>query len=386
MGKPFENELGQIERILKWAFTIELPIKDDELAPLFRSQALFVGSGGSLSACHLGAMLHQRYGFAGKAMTPLELIHSKDIISNSNIFLLSANGRNVDIIKACEIAKIYGAQNLVSIVMSKNSPLAKKVSEYEYSNVLEFQIPTGKDGFLATNSLIAYFIFLLRLYKEKAEQKIFSEDTLQIETFVQKLPIDFTLVVLYSGWGAPIAYDIESKFAEAGLGNILLTDYRNFAHGRHNWFDKKRTQSAIVELVTPTVAQLSDKTINLLPMSIPRLKLETATDDPIGAVELLMKSFQLVLQVGKKVGIDPGRPTVPDYGSKIYRLTYPKGLIPNKKDVMEELWLRHKTGIADLSMFNDSERKIVRDYLAIFRNKIISQKFGGIIFDYDGTL
>lgn len=121
MGKPFEGELEQSESIYNWAATAEFSIKEDDIIPIFHNQTLFVGSGGSLSACHLGAMLHQRFGYIAKAITPLELIQSKDIIANSNIVLLSASGRNSDILKACEVAKTYGAKNLLAIIMTRNS-------------------------------------------------------------------------------------------------------------------------------------------------------------------------------------------------------------------------------------------------------------------------
>lgn len=137
--------------------------------------------------------------------------------------------------------------------------------------------------------------------------------------------------MLYSGWSVPIAYDIESKFSEAGLGNVLLTDYRNFGHGRHNWFDKKSKTSAIIGLITPEIKSLAEKTFSLLPKEIPILKIETKNNQASSSVELLLQSFLLVNKVGEKMGIDPGRPGVPGYGSKLYHLTYPKDLLQKIK-------------------------------------------------------
>lgn len=386
MGKPFEKELAESGKIYEWAATAEFSIKEEDIVPIFHNQTLFVGSGGSLSACHLGAMLHQRFGHIAKAITPLELIQSKEIICNSNIVLLSASGRNSDILKACEIAKTYGAKNLLAIIMSTNSALAKKVEEYEYSNVLELNIPSGKDGFLATNSLIAFFTLLLRLYKVKILPTASYHKINNLDSFLAKLPMDFTLTVLYSGWATSIAYDIESKFSEAGLGNVLITDYRNFGHGRHNWFDKKSETSAVIQLITPEIKSLAEKTVALLPKQVPILKLETENAQPSACIDLLMQSFSLVNAVGKKVGIDPGRPGVPDYGSKLYHLSYPKGLLPQKEAIKELLWLKDKTGVTDITLLSDREKENLLKALTVFRKRLSSEKFGGLVFDYDGTL
>ena len=44
------------------------------------------------------------------------------------------------------------------------------------------------------------------------------------------------------------AVDLESKFTEAALGHLQLADYRNFAHGRHNWLAKRGETSSVLFL------------------------------------------------------------------------------------------------------------------------------------------
>ena len=60
-----------------------------------------------------------------------------------------------------------------------------------------------------------------------------------------------TLVVLHDDWGKAAAVDAESKMHEAGLANVQLSDYRNFAHGRHNWLDKAPAETCVVAMITP---------------------------------------------------------------------------------------------------------------------------------------
>src|SRR5207249_1115932 len=55
-----------------------------------------------------------------------------------------------------------------------------------------------------------------------------------------------TLVILFSPAIQAAALDIESKFSEAALGTTQLADFRNFAHGRHNWLAKRGDSTAVL--------------------------------------------------------------------------------------------------------------------------------------------
>lgn len=104
MGKPFNRELAQIQSTLDWA--LKLPIED--LKNSFEStldRPLFiVGSGGSLSACHFAAMLHQLNGAMAKAITPLDIHYSRYSLRNAAILFISSSGRNTDILFAVKAA------------------------------------------------------------------------------------------------------------------------------------------------------------------------------------------------------------------------------------------------------------------------------------------
>ena len=287
-----------------------------------------VGSGGSSSACSLLSILHQKRGQIASAITPLELQHSKNAINkNVNIAFISASGKNSDILFAFDTAIKKEPANVINFCLKKNSPLSNKSSKFSISTTVDFENPAGKDGFLATNSLVAYFTILSRIYENTTQIKEIqpSEEYLSnISNFSKLLHEDFTITVLYAGWGKPVALDIESKFSEAGLGNILLSDYRNFGHGRHNWFDKKKKQSAIIALITNEDEELANKTLELLPKEIPVLKIKSAYKSSNASIDLLVKSFYFVEEIGKLKNIDPGKPGVPDYGSKLYHLKYSK--------------------------------------------------------------
>ena len=104
----------------------------------------------------------------------------------------------------------------------------------------------------------------------------------------------FTILVLYDNIGKTAAIDLESKLIEAGLNNVQLADYRNFAHGRHNWIDKNPKQIGIISLINPECITLAEKTLNLIPKNIPIAKIDTEYSGPLGALSLLIQVMYTV--------------------------------------------------------------------------------------------
>lgn len=390
MGKPFGEEIKKIQETYDWALNV--PIENLEYVQdfLLKKSLFVVGSGGSTCSCCLFSMLHQEEGFMASSITPLELQYvQKAINKDTNVVFISAGGRNSDILFAFDTAINQEPSNILSICFNENSPLAKKSSKYSISKMISLENPAGKDGFLATNSTIAYFTIISRLYNTvipleslTPSNKFLSE----ISNFSNSLDDDFTIIVLYSGWSKPVALDIESKFSEAGLGNILLTDYRNFGHGRHNWFDKKQRQSAIVALINNDDEELANKTLDLLPKDIPVLRIVSKSILSNASIDLLVKSFYLVEEIGKLKGIDPGRPGVPSYGSQLYHLKYSKFF--TKKNILShniKNAIRRKFGDTD----QHSNESFLPDWLESYKkfvSNIRKTKFKGIMLDYDGTI
>lgn len=387
MGKPFEKELDRLNDTYRWSINqsteeISTCILSKKDKPLF-----IVGSGGSLSACHYMATLYQKLGMMAKAITPLDMYYSKEALRGANVLFISASGRNTDILFAFKTAINQDPANVFCLCMKKDSPLAKLSNKYSISRTFEFNAPGGKDGFLATNSLIGFFGILNKMYggKSKVDQLSMKQDfTIHLESFIKKISPDYTFIVLHGGWGQPVAIDLESKFSEAALADIFITDYRNFGHGRHHWFAKRFKTSAIVALVTPNEVQIAQKTLALLPTDIPRLIIESTSDDAFSSVELLVKSFYFVNAIGIVQGIDPGRPGVPEYGSKLYHLKY-ASFYPIKSDSKVSAIIK-KANVQTLQELSENDLKYWSNAYKSFNRKLHKAKFGSVVFDYDGTL
>lgn len=388
MGKPFKNELRMLKSTIEWAEgqdvtrLTEFLFRQDAQCPL-----VCVGSGGSFSACHYAAQLSKlRNGVLSTAMTPLELMYSgRDIISGSKLLYLSASGQNKDIQIAIKYGVKYNETGMMSVTLRKDNPTEQLLENY--SKVWRWceEIPSGKDGFLATNSLVATFALLCKAYDahtDLANVFSFGHELQQID---HELSLIDTFLVLYGAAGESVAYDIESKLTEAALGATLLSDYRNFGHGRHHWFAKRKENSCIIALVTPVERELAYKTIESLPKEVPVIYIETELDFPQASIDLLIKAFQFVQALGEERGIDPGRPGVPSYGRTLYNLSYFKltnCILPTEPTL--DVAVKRKLGISGRdnaglwTYYSETCKKFVQ--------QLNKGKFTTVAFDYDGTL
>lgn len=388
MGKPFDNELMMLKSTVEWADMQDVSLLADFLFQQNVQKPLVcIGSGGSLSACHYAALLSKlRNGVLSSAMTPLELMYSgSEVIRSSKLLYLSASGRNKDIQNAIKYGVKYNETAMMSLSLRKNNPTEQLL--YGYPKVMRWceEISTGKDGFLATNSLLATFALLSRSYDGKSVAEGLSFDESYMVNRNTNLTDIQNFIVLYSAAGESVAKDIESKLTEAALGAALLSDYRNFGHGRHHWFAKQKEDSCIIALVTPVEKELALKTIRSLPSDIPVIYIATELSFPKSSVDLLIKAFRFVRDLGKARDIDPGRPGVPPYGRKLYNLNYFKltnGILPTETTL--DTAVKRKLGIArnDNNKLWDCYRKACKTFV----QRLNTTHFTTIAFDYDGTL
>lgn len=404
MGKPFKEELEKLSSTIQWAEQQDVTrlasflFKENRETPL-----VCIGSGGSLSACHYATMLYkQRNGVLAQAMTPLQLMYSgREIIRRSKLLFLSASGKNKDILNAIKYGIKYNETGMMSLTLRKNNPTEELLQQYP--KVLRWceDIPTEKDGFLATNSLAATFTLLYKSFMfhipnskdTKNEEKEFSnslildklENNLKPKTWNFELSSFQNFLVLYGAAGEPVAWDIESKLTEAALGSALLSDYRNFGHGRHHWFAKRKENSAIIALISPVEKELASKTLKSLPADVPIIYMETELDTSEGTIDMLLQAFHFVSALGEARDIDPGRPGVPGYGRVLYNLDYYKlssRILPNEKTL--EVAVRRKLGVTaeENTPLWEHYSKACKSFV----QRLNRGKFTTIAFDYDGTL
>ena len=389
MGKPFKGELKKLSETIRWAEQQDVThlarflFAENKQIPL-----VCIGSGGSLSACHYAVLLYQQCnGVLAQAMTPLQLMYAgHNIIRGSKLLFLSASGKNKDILNAIKYGVKFNETGMMSLTLRKNNPTEELLEQYPKVQRWCEDVPSEKDGFLATNSLLATFTLLCKAAcASKFKDSIFKLSDLQPKTFNLNLSVIQNFIVMYGATGEPVAWDIESKLTEAALGSALLSDYRNFGHGRHHWFDKRGDNSCIIALVTPVERELAYKTIGCLPKSVPVIYIETELEGPLASIDMLLKAFRFVNDLGEARGIDPGKPGVPGYGRLLYNLDYFKltnRILPVEKTL--EVAVLRKLGVAGRENaplwvhYSEACQRFVR--------QLNRGKFTTVAFDYDGTL
>lgn len=328
MGKPYQKELEQLPDTHAWAmkqkpYGLARFIDAAKFMPMYA-----VGSGGSLTAAAFAAMLHRWTAHPARYLTPQVLVWEPSRWKCATL-LVSAGGRNTEILDAMKASKgVVGA-----VCATTDSPLERMAGPN--THVYAARPPSGRDGFLATNTLLATCVWLAATYgRHVTALKPYesSWDELVGHPFGAGLDVAGTvlsdkkhLLVLADTWGWPAAVDMESKCHESGLMTVQITDWRNFAHGRHHWLATHGDDTAVIALVTEQSNELAERTLSLIPENIPIIALGTRHHQAAASLNLLVKVMHLVGEIGRAKGVDPGRPKVSDFGKKVHHMNDQRG-------------------------------------------------------------
>jgi hypothetical protein len=272
--------------------------------------------------------------------------------------------------------------------------LSVKAKKFEGSNVLDFDLASGKDGFLATNSLLATAVLVIRASCEHHGNwtlpATFEELVPRAVRNTLERSGDFfgreTVLVLHGNETRAAALDVESKMTEAALGRVLVSDIRNFGHGRHHWLAKRGHESAVLAFDTVSDRLLMDRTLTLLPTDVPVMRIPVPGRGPVAALSGIASVFYIVDRYGRVRGIDPGRPGVPNFGRKLYNLNAFERRRAVSDDSRKAISVRRKLDAFDSRCVDQSIRdQFERGYDNHLKalSKVI---FRSLILDYDGTI
>lgn len=338
----FERKIKEFPTIIKW-------VEDTDVSALRRfildnslPNRFFLGSGGSYSAAAFAESLSIQKGFMSRAITPFMFDGGHYNKIPASTLLISASGSNNDILRSFREANNGQVQRVGALTLSPKGWLHDEMEKDKSETLFEFPIPTGRDGFLSTNTVLAFYLFLYKVFgyddidlldptispdedKEISDfvnslKQIPSDGMTSQEAFLHKLEGVDSFFVLYTANSYPAAFDIESKFSEGAMGNTQLADYRNFAHGRFNWFTQRPGQTGLICLQTPEDVQMSEEILSHLPVYVPILRIKTKHRSPLGCIDLLIKEHYLCKAMAERWGLDISRPKVPDYGRYLHNL------------------------------------------------------------------
>jgi HAD superfamily hydrolase (TIGR01484 family) len=397
MGRNYLLELNALQETYEWALNVSIDEIYSFVETSINMPLITVGSGGSLTASELACLLHEQHGSMSRSCTPYELITMCKAFNDKSALLLSASGRNVDILAAFKFLALREPRNLMAISMSRGTPLSLLSSKFDYTNFVEYATPMGKDGFLATNSLLAFCTILLRSYGLLTPKKDLLPQSIPAASFlrdklsdsISEISSKETWSVLYGTWGLPAAIDLESKCTEAALMNVHLADYRNFAHGRHHWLAKNGKKTGVLAIVTPDQKSIADRILSQIPKEVCCARIETDIEGAAGVIGLLLDVFHVINLIGERRGINPGNPRVPPFGRRIYHMNPKLDLKLAGSSILterESASILRKSRAVSINDLESEQLVYWLDSHKKFTHKLGEASFKAIVLDYDGTL
>lgn len=374
--KPYEAELADLERpfgeLARWAAINELR---EALMVVAGGPALFIGTGGTLAVAQLAATLHEHVGGQpARTVTPLELA-TLPTMTRSGAVLFSSGLSHPDALGALKRLVSNRFRPAVVVTLRDAVSVVKIVPadvEVVVLPALEF-----REGFLATTSVLVMAAALIRAYG--------GDDALPttLPRPIVKLPeAAEQLLVLTTPALAPVATDIETRCHELGLVSVQVTDYRNFAHGRHVGLLRRAKSTSVLGLVDQTLEQLATATLDALP----RDDIEVTTWRaqcrwPAAVIELLVASMELVASMAARQGVNPARPGAAPFGRRLYHLRLGR-MLPPLADGPVERKLQALVTSLDAAAASARYEEAFRDWC----KRLTEETFGAVVLDYDGTV
>lgn len=395
----YEAELQNLNTTYASAVAADITTIKAAIAGASESSVIGVGSGGSYTVASLLCNLHEAYtGRVSRPSTPLEIICNPTLAAASPVFLISAEGKNPDVIEALERARRHSARAVHVLTNRSASPLIECANGLSDISTHIFEL-VQKDGYLATNSLLLDSVLVARAYGELDKDKDQVPPTIDdlrigeqsvdgwlstAEDFVASAVERKGVIVTFSPLLRPVAADLESKLSESALLYCQLADLRSFAHGRHLWLADRPADCAILTLVEPSLQILWESMRNLLPPAVPTLTMPLGGAKPRDLLAGLVAQMKLVGAIAKKAGKDPGKPDVPRFGVDLHYADLPN-LIPPPHEELNGAE-QSKYEVLGARWPSVERQGAMRRALATFKAAFESHVFRSIVFDYDGVL
>lgn len=388
MGKQFSEEIDYIPHAINWALGQDVTLLNRSLAGASDKNVLAVGSGGSSTAAAFLATMHEAtFGKVSRWLTPLELVTRRFQTYCCSVVLISAEGKNKDILAAAE-SMIAAEMPGIALTLTSSNALADICRKTSAATVVSFSMPWEKDGYLATNTLVAIMILIARAYKAsnlitvgKIDRNWLTERRRYIERqgIATCVTDNRSIAVLYGSVGRIAAIDVESKMAESALCLCETIDYRQFAHGRHlQLVDTARCPCYIAYYSKRDIA-LAESTLDLFPDSAPVVRLELP-EDPVEAEIIGVIDAILITDIlSSQKGADAGQPNIPAFGRELHAIDI-RPLLSTSTNEAIAVARKCSPGTPD-----PSRTQAWQDAAMDFCGRLEKARFKALACDFDGT-
>lgn len=395
----YDEELADLGNTYQVALGADISGLKHAIRGASESSLIGVGSGGSYTVATLLCNLHEFFtGRVSRPSTPLEIICNPTLAAASPVFLITAEGKNPDIIEALERARRHSSRMVHVLTNRENSPIMERANALADITAHVFSL-SKKDGYLATNSLLLDAVLIARAYGEldqpgfdlpnDIEQFRIGGDSVsnwidKADQFVSEVVGRKNIIVVYSPLLKAIAADLESKLSEAALTTCQVVDLRSFAHGRHLWLAERAEECAILAITEPNLAALWNGMKAMFPTNVPTYEMSLAGATPTDLLVGLVAQMHIVSAIAHKAGMDPAKPNVPAFGRNLYYADLAKFIPRPAED--EEPAEQSKYEVLGARWPSARVGGIARRALRQVVDELSEKRFRSIVFDYDGTL
>ncbi|WP_175981922.1 hypothetical protein [Burkholderia sp. BCC1630] len=327
MGKKFAEEIAYLPSTIRWALGQDIDLLARVIASNSGRSLLAIGSGGSLTSAAFLAQLHEsEFRRISRQSTPVDFFAHETRPEDCAVVLVSAEGKNKDVL-AASLHMLTLEVPGFALTLAPDSPLADRLRA-SGATVTAFAAPWGKDGYLATNSLIATMILVARGYAIDGLQRYLEqidEQWLELrrgqiaeQGLGDAVDSGRDICVLYGRDGIAGAIDIESKIAESAIGVVQKVDFRQFAHGRHLQLANRELAPCFVSFESPRDRILAQATIGAFPANVPVVRLDLPAEHALAEIVSVIDAILLTDILSQRRGIDPGQPDVPEFGRAMH--------------------------------------------------------------------
>lgn len=395
MGKPYSDELDGFAHTFQWAGQQPVDQFRNFLNRWSGEHVVVVGSGGSYSAALVIALFRELVHHSPtSAVTPLEFDSMLRRLS-PRALLLSAEGKNRDVLSAAQAAQAADLSS-AALTLTQSNPLLEFAVAHASLRAFAFQMDWGKDGYLATNSLIATCLLAYRALFGNSEclthlGPLFDQQRLaeRREHFRSWTGLERArksgLLILFSIQAKPFAVDLESKLTEAALASVQLADLRQFAHGRHLQLAAAAPMAVIV-VTSAEEAPLAAATAQLLPPTVQQWTIELdGQREQDTAIAGLIDAMFITDAFARAAGLDPGQPGVPDFGRSIHAIDA-ASLLQTSPKMQSRLKLAARRKEAPHGGRERAAKPNVVAAAAEYAEALTQAEFKAIVCDFDGTL
>jgi hypothetical protein len=367
---PYSAELAALTKTYAEAVAADPVQMKSAIAAVGRCPAAYVGSGGTMVLALIAARLHEQCcRQPARAMTSLELLDMPPTRRAALLFTSSA--KHPDAKRVLQEFRRGRFSSAAVITHRRREDIADLAGPE--AEIVELPPVAQPDGFLATGSILQMTVMLLRGFLDVQLPPEIASDFGEVDVREE-------ILVLSPPSLLSVAADLEVRLVESGLASVQVADFRNFAHGRHTGFNRRRDKTTVIVLSDSGSEELASATTDLLPDDADVRKWHHDGPWPVALLGLLIKSMHLAAVVGDAKGADPARPRVPVYGRSLYRLPLAKRVPPQLFAGIDRKLLALGAGApADL-------RRFFREAGERWSASLSEQRFEALMLDYDGTV